>query len=202
MKKLLLILGPLVLLIALLMPRTQSSQDRADHIVHQREAKTTNTLVTHRVGYKKNPSLPKGAQEVVSVNHAISPPQTGVLLASIPARGTERRRVEATSKEEEAELLQLEMAFDRKLSRDPEITERWFELRKQSRLLREGMPREEVIRLLGVATRDGSLSYGFDWEYSPKSSTKKLIDRYQELGVTFDSLGKLKEWDWYNPVVN
>ena len=96
--------------------------------------------------------------------------------------------------------MQIEMAYDRNSDRrDPKITERWFELRKQSRLLRTGMARQEAIQLLGTPSREGVNPKGSFLDYTPKPYQKRMYHSYQNLVLNFNANGQLRDWDWYTP---
>ena len=214
----LLILGLLVVVIAILMPRSEGPSVPEDHPVRAMPSRTTRELTTPHDAKSGSASPGKRLPSVVVPSNSYlrsqrvvdgTVPQQEITLSAGHKLARNRLQVEATTAEEEQKQLEREQILDRIDHRDPKITERWFELRKQSRQLREGMSREDVIRLLGVPTHDLSgLSlrdrlgngYPFDLQYSPSQGMKKkrIIDSYYDLGLNVDSAGRLKEWDWFS----
>ena len=122
---------------------------------------------------------------------------------TLPVRGESGRKVAALTEAEELELLQIQMAYDRSNpQRDPKITERWFELRKQSRLLRAGMSRQKAEQLLGQpAGEDNTKENDFLLFFKPKPGNRRMHDSYENLLLRFDSGGRLMDWDWFSPEI-
>ncbi len=84
---------------------------------------------------------------------------------------------------------------------NPTVTERWFELRRLSRSLRDGMTKNEVVQLFGPPTYEHSEGTGIT--YDPKPGGWPLLSQnYEILGISFNSRGRLLTWAWFDRTIN